>query len=118
MRGVGDISNRLSSSAVGVSGKLGVQRGGSPIDLDITIGEAVGGEVHELAPALLSLGNVRYLVPLKIVADFALFSPVYVLLLIAFRHVTTIDRNNFMGLLNFGVEFLRHPVRERVKIYR
>ena len=39
VRGVGDVSNRLSSSAVGVSGKLGVQRGGSPIDLDITVGE-------------------------------------------------------------------------------
>ena len=88
-----------------------------PILSGALAGLAVAG-FHELAPALLSLGNVRYLVPLKIVADFALFSPVYVLLLIAFRHVTTIDRNNFMGLLNFGVGFLRHPVRERVKIYR
>jgi O-antigen/teichoic acid export membrane protein len=74
--------------------------------------------LHELMPAAAALESVRYLIPVKITLDFLIFSPTYVLLLIALRHVTTIDWNNFMGLLNFGVEFLRHPVREGVKIYR
>jgi O-antigen/teichoic acid export membrane protein len=78
---------------------------------------AVAG-FHEFAPAFAALGNVRYLAPIKIALDAAIFCPTYVLLLIAFRHVTDTDRSNFMGLVNFGVGFLRHPVREAVKIYR
>ncbi len=39
VRGVGGVSNRLSTSAVGTAAKLGVQRGGSPIELAIIIGE-------------------------------------------------------------------------------
>jgi hypothetical protein len=39
-------------------------------------------------------------------------------LLVAFRHVSIIDWNNFQWFVAFGLEFLRHPLRERVKIYR
>src|SRR5262249_53014913 len=55
---------------------------------------------HELAPAVDVLSGIRILIPLRIAIDFMLFGPTYVLLLIAFRQVTEIDRNNFMGLLN------------------
>jgi O-antigen/teichoic acid export membrane protein len=73
---------------------------------------------HRLTPQLLSWENVRHLVPIKIAADFGVFAPVYVLLLVALRQVTAIDWNNFMGLMSFGSELLRHPFRQRVKIYR
>jgi len=39
-------------------------------------------------------------------------------LLVAFRQVSVIDWNNFVWLIAFGSDFLRHPFRERVKIYR
>jgi hypothetical protein len=51
-------------------------------------------------------------------ADFAIFAPIYVAVLVALRQVTAIDWRNFLSLMSFGFEFLRHPVRERVKIYR
>ena len=73
---------------------------------------------HKVAPQLVAWESVRYLTPVKIAADFGVFAPVYIVLLVAFRQVTAIDWSNFMGLVSFGFEFLRHPFRERVKIYR
>ena len=73
---------------------------------------------HKVVPQVMEFEKVRYLIPLKLAADFALFTPIYVVLLIALRQVTAIDWNNFLGLVSFGFEFLRHPFRERVKIYR
>jgi O-antigen/teichoic acid export membrane protein len=73
---------------------------------------------HGLTPQLVSWGTVRHLAAIKIAADFGIFAPVYIVLLVTFRQVTSIDWNNFMGLISFGTEFLRHPFRERVKIYR
>ncbi len=73
---------------------------------------------HKLVPQLTVWETVRYLVPVKLGADFGIFAPVYILLLVVLRQVTAIDWNNFMGLMTFGFEFLRHPFRERVKIYR
>ena len=74
--------------------------------------------LHRMLPALASWETVRYLVPMKMAVDLAIFAPIYVVLLIALRQVTAIDWNNFLGLMSFGFEFLRHPFRERVKIYR
>jgi O-antigen/teichoic acid export membrane protein len=65
-----------------------------------------------------ALADLRYLVPLKLLVDSVVFAPIYVALLIAFRQVTVLDWKNFVGLMAFGLEFLRHPSRERVKIYR
>ena len=73
---------------------------------------------HKLTPQLVNWETVRYLVPIKMAADFGIFAPLYIVLLVTFRHVTAIDWNNFMGLISFSSEFLRHPFRERVKIYR
>ena len=73
---------------------------------------------HKLTPQLLAWETVRHLVPIKIAADFGIFAPVYIVLLVTFRQVTAIDWNNFVGLMSFSSEFLRHPFRERVKIYR
>jgi O-antigen/teichoic acid export membrane protein len=73
---------------------------------------------HHVAPQIVAWETVRYLAPVKTAADFGIFAPVYIVLLVAFRQVTAIDWNNFMGLMSFGFEVLRHPFRERVKIYR
>jgi O-antigen/teichoic acid export membrane protein len=73
---------------------------------------------HKLTPQLMNWETVRYLIPIKIAADFGVFAPIYILLLVTFRQVTAIDWNNFVGLMSFSSEFLRHPFRERVKIYR
>jgi len=73
---------------------------------------------HEIVPGVAALADTRYLIPLKLAVDFAIFSPVYIVLLIAFRQVSVIDWNNFQWFVAFGLEFLRHPFRERVKIYR
>jgi len=54
----------------------------------------------------------------KVLVDAAVFTPVYVVLLVALRQVTAMDWNNLVGLMSFGSEFLRHPFRGRVKIYR
>jgi len=54
----------------------------------------------------------------RILLDLAAFAPVYFVVLVTLRQVTAMDWNNFMGLVSFGSEFLRHPFRERVKIYR
>ncbi len=74
--------------------------------------------LHRVLPALASWETVRYLVPMKMAMDLAIFAPVYVVLLVSLRQVTALDWNNLMGLMSFGFEFLRHPFRERVKIYR
>ena len=74
--------------------------------------------LHQLLPSLLDLDQVRYLIPLKIAADFAIFATTYLALLVGFRQVTPIDWQNLVGLVSFGFEFVRHPLRESVKIYR
>ena len=88
-----------------------------PLIAGVLAGLAVAG-LHHSVPGILSLHEVRYLIPLKMALDFAIFAPVYVVLLVALRQVTAIDWKNFLGLMTFGFEFLRHPFRERVKIYR
>jgi O-antigen/teichoic acid export membrane protein len=74
--------------------------------------------VHRLFPDIVALEHVRSLAIVKIAADFAVFVPAYIFLLVAFRQVTALDWNNFLSLMSFGFEFLRNPSRERVKIYR
>jgi hypothetical protein len=69
-------------------------------------------------PGLSALNETRYLIPAKLAMDFAVFAPVYGLFLVVARQVTAIDRRNFLGLVNFGFEVVRHPFREWVKIYR
>jgi O-antigen/teichoic acid export membrane protein len=73
---------------------------------------------HKLTPQLVAWETVRHLVPIKMAADFGIFAPLYIVLLVTFRQVTAIDWNNFLGLMSLSSEFLRHPFRERVKIYR
>jgi O-antigen/teichoic acid export membrane protein len=73
---------------------------------------------HRLVPGVVALSDVRYLIPIKLAADFAIFLPAYIVLLVALRQVSIIDWNNFQWLVAFGFEFLRHPLRERVKVYR
>jgi O-antigen/teichoic acid export membrane protein len=73
---------------------------------------------HQLLPGVLNLERIWLLIPVKMLIDFVLFAPIYMVLLIALRQVTAIDWNNFVGLVSFGFEFVRHPFRERVKIYR
>src|SRR5262245_34597048 len=51
---------------------------------------------HQLFPELLRLESIRYLIPLKMALDFSVFTTVYVVLLVALRQVTAIDRNNFL----------------------
>jgi hypothetical protein len=69
-------------------------------------------------PAVPALVDIRYLIPVKLAADFTVFLPVYMVLLVALRQVSIIDWKNFQWFIAFGFEFLRHPFRERVKIYR
>ena len=73
---------------------------------------------HRAFPGITVLNQTRYLIPAKVLLDFAVFSAVYMIFLVAVRQVTAIDRRNFWGLMNFGFEFMRHPFREWVKIYR
>jgi O-antigen/teichoic acid export membrane protein len=73
--------------------------------------------IHRLLPVIVSLSEVRYLIPIKLSVDFVIFLPVYVVLLVALRQISAIDWNNFQWLVAFGFEFLRHPFRERVKAY-
>jgi O-antigen/teichoic acid export membrane protein len=73
---------------------------------------------HRLSPMLFGDDLTRFIVLLKILLDAAVLVPVYVVLLIGLRQVTAMDWKNLVGLMAFGSEFLRHPVRERVKIYR
>jgi O-antigen/teichoic acid export membrane protein len=74
--------------------------------------------LHGLVPIFASLAADRLLIPLKMGLDLAVFGVVYFGLLVGLRQVTAIDKKNFVGLVTFGFEFLRHPSRERVKIYR
>jgi hypothetical protein len=60
----------------------------------------------------------RFVILAKILVDVVVFAPVYFVLLVALRQVTATDWKNLVGLTAFGSEFLRHPFRERVKIYR
>jgi O-antigen/teichoic acid export membrane protein len=78
---------------------------------------AIAG-LHNLVPQFADAEGLRYLIPVKLAADLALFTSFYMALLIGLRQITLIDWNNFVGLMAFGFEFLRHPLRERVKIYR
>jgi hypothetical protein len=73
--------------------------------------------VRHLIPGLMRLSEVRYLLPVRLSVDFVIFLPVYLVLLVALRQVSTIDWNNFLWLVAFGLEFLRHPFRERAKAY-
>jgi O-antigen/teichoic acid export membrane protein len=73
---------------------------------------------HHAFPSIDVLADVRYLIPAQLFLDFAVFAPVYMLFLIVARQVTPTDRRNFLGLMNFGFEFVRHPFREWIKIYR
>lgn len=73
---------------------------------------------HRVFTSIEVLRDTRYLIPVKLLLDFAVFSPVYMMFLIAVRQVTPTDRRNFLGLMNFGFEFVRHPFREWIKIYR
>jgi O-antigen/teichoic acid export membrane protein len=88
-----------------------------PIGSGVFAGLAVIG-IHQVAPVFMAWEAVRYLIPIKMAADFVVFAPTYILLLVAFRQVTAIDWNNFLRLLSFASELLRHPFREHVKIYR
>jgi O-antigen/teichoic acid export membrane protein len=88
-----------------------------PIAAGVLAGLAVLG-LHKLTPQLANWETVRHLVPIRLAADFCIFAPVYIGFLVTFRQVTAIDWNNFVGLMSFSSEFLRHPFRERVKIYR
>ncbi len=74
--------------------------------------------LHHLLPVVDSLRQVRYLIPAKLALDFIVFAPVYVVFLMVLKQITAMDRKNFLGLMTFGFEFLRHPFRERVRIYR
>ena len=73
---------------------------------------------HRVFPAVVQLEQARILIPMKILLDLAIFLPVYLVLLVALRQLTAMDWKNLLGLMAFGSEFLRHPFRERVKIYR
>jgi O-antigen/teichoic acid export membrane protein len=73
--------------------------------------------LHRLVPGVLDLANVRYLIPLKLGLDFGIYVPVYIALLAALRQLSSIDWDNFQWLVAFGLEFFRHPFRERVKVY-
>ena len=98
-----------------------------PLIAGIIANLAVSG-FHRVFPRLVLLEQVHYdvmghsiarlFILSKILLDLAVFAPVYIVLLIALRQVTEMDRKNFVGLMVFGSEFLRHPFRERVKIYR
>jgi O-antigen/teichoic acid export membrane protein len=74
--------------------------------------------LHHVFPYVEALRQVRYLIPMKIALDFATFSLVYAMFLVGLRQVTAIDRKNFLGLMTFGFDFVRHPLRGWVKIYR
>src|SRR5262249_33859475 len=50
---------------------------------------AVAG-FNDIVPGVAALANVRYLIPLKLAVDFAIFLPVYIVLLVAFRQVSII----------------------------
>ena len=71
---------------------------------------------RHVVPQIGSWQTVRWLAPVKMAAEFGVFAPAYILLLVAFRQVTTIDGQNFVRLMSFGTTFVRHSFRERVGI--
>jgi O-antigen/teichoic acid export membrane protein len=71
---------------------------------------------HAFAP-VQQLSQVRYLIPLRLALDFGIFVPLYIGLLVVLRQISSLDWNNFQWLIAFGFNFLRHPFRERVKVY-
>lgn len=73
---------------------------------------------HRIVPVIMNFENIRYLIPIKVAMDFAIFASVYVVLLVTLRQLDAIDWRNFLSLATFGFELLRHPLRERVKIYQ
>jgi O-antigen/teichoic acid export membrane protein len=73
--------------------------------------------VRHLIPGLIGLSEVRYLLAIRLAVDFVIFLPSYLVLLVALRQVSTIDWKNFLWLLTFGLEFLRHQFRDRAKAY-
>lgn len=83
-----------------------------PIAAGVFAGLMVMG-LHAAVPQLTALEAVRYTIPVKIAADFALFIPAYVILLIILRQVTAIDWNNFQSLMAFGLQLLRRPYFSR-----
>ena len=66
---------------------------------------------RHVVPQIGSWQTVRWLAPVKMAAEFGVFAPAYILLLVAFRQVTTIDRQNFVRLMSFGTTFVRHSFR-------
>jgi len=54
--------------------------------------------------ALMGYNMARFLILSKIILDFAVFAPVYVVLLIGLRQVTAMDWKNFVGLMTFADE--------------
>jgi hypothetical protein len=72
--------------------------------------------IHQVVPGIQTFSDVRYLIPFKLAVDCGIFVSVYIGLLVALRQVSTIDWNNFQWLVAFGLEFLRRPFRERVKV--
>jgi O-antigen/teichoic acid export membrane protein len=73
--------------------------------------------LHYVAPLMLQLLEVRYLIPLRLALDFGIFLPLYIGLLVVLRQISSLDWNNFQWLVALGFTFLRHPFRERVKVY-
>ena len=82
------------------------------------LGVASVAAFHYVVPADAWLDYGRHLVSATLLLDALVFATVYIGLLVAFRQVTAIDWRNFLSLVTFGFEFIRHPFRERVKIYR
>jgi O-antigen/teichoic acid export membrane protein len=105
--------NYLETSVVGMI--LGIHA--RPIAAGILAIIAVIG-FHRVFPGLDALNETRYLIPATVAMDFAVFATVYGLILVAAKQVTSTDRRNFLGLVSFGFEVVRHPFREWVKIYR
>jgi O-antigen/teichoic acid export membrane protein len=98
-----------------------------PIVAGILANLAVSG-FHSVVLGMLNMDRIQYfsvahnmarfVILAKILVDVVVFAPVYFVLLVALRQVTATDWKNLVGLTAFGSEFLRHPFRERVKIYR
>ena len=81
-----------------------------PITAVIFASLAVMG-FHQLVPQVAGWNAFRYLIPVKIGLDFAVFAPFYIVLLVVFRQVTAMDWNNFLSLASFGLQILRRPFR-------
>ena len=74
--------------------------------------------LRRLLPGLDESDLPRHLLAAGLALHFLVFSCVNVAALVALRQITFLDWKNFTSLLAFGYEFLRHPFRQRVKIYR